>query len=151
MYNINFINIIMKKSLYIPLSLFIILTLGSCVKTRKEVDLGSISKFTWRLISWEENKVDKNLYPDGLPFIKFTREGIFSGSTGCNAFNTNIVIEGSDINTSGGLISQVGCSKEKMEIEGKIAYGIFQSNKLYQEGNTLIFMLDDKELLRYKK
>jgi heat shock protein HslJ len=127
------------------------MSLNSCQKDRTNVDLDSISKSTWRLIYLEEIKVNKDLYPEGLPFIKFTRDSKITISTGCNMFESNILIEGSDIKISSGLLHGISCSESKKEVESTMMQGLFHSNKLFQEGNTLIFMQDDKLLLRFKK
>lgn len=141
----------MKKALYLPLILLIIISLNSCQKSQTNVDLESISKSTWRLIYLEENKVDKSLYSEGLPFINFTMDSKISISTGCNLFESNILIEGSDIKITSGFLNKIDCLEQKIEVESKMMHGLFHSNKLFQEGNTLIFLQDDKLLLRFKK
>lgn len=141
----------MKKAQILAFLLLILMSLNSCQKTRRNADLKSISKFTWYLVSWEGNKVDKKLYPESLPLINFTTEGKFSGHTGCNRFSTTIIIEDLDITLLGGYLTQKGCPNDRAEVEDKMMEGINLSNRLYQEDFFLIFMQDDKELLRFKK
>ncbi len=140
----------MKKARFIPLSLFIIFSLSSCLKPRLQVEMKSISRFTWRIVYVTGKKIDKQLYPNGLPFVNFTEDGIISGSTGCNGFGGAINLEESNIAISDLKMELRGCAKPQSEVEDDIIQGLNDSNQLFLEGNTLIFMKDDKVLLRLK-
>lgn len=140
----------MKNASYLPLTLLVIICFSSCLQPRLKVEMKSISRFTWKIVYITGKKIDKQLYPNGLPFVNFKEEGLISGSTGCNGFGGKIHIEESNIEVSEIEMSFKGCGDPHFEIEEDIIQGLYDSNQLFLEGNTLIFMKDDKVRLRLR-
>jgi heat shock protein HslJ len=140
----------MKNTCYLPLALLIIISFSSCLRPRLKVEMKSISRFTWKIVYSAGKKIDKDLYPNGLPFVNFKEDGIITGESGCNGFGGKINLEESDIVISDIQMDAKSCGDPYNDIESGIIQGLESSNQLFLEGNTLIFMKDDKVLLRLK-
>lgn len=116
-------------------------------------NLESISLSVWKIVECDGKAVDRNLYPEVVPFLQFTEDGRFSGSGGCNLIEGKIIIGKADIAIPSIQMGKLACGLPidiLSDVEECISRSLLNSNKLFLEGNTLIFMKDDEVVLRMR-
>jgi heat shock protein HslJ len=82
----------------------------------------------------------------GLPSLRFDQKGKLSGSTGCNQFNGDFELDGSNINLNPGAMTKMNCPGDG---ESKFLDALKGVSELNFEGDKLVLADQAKELLRF--
>jgi heat shock protein HslJ len=90
---------------------FAMVAFTSCdtVSSLSENPLGFLTSNTWALQSLMGQAVDLSSFAGGLPNLNFSNDGMLSGFTGCNNFNGNFNLDGTNLSLDPGAMTKKAC------------------------------------------
>ena len=136
----------MRKSL-----LFLLMAVAlscSSVKNLPHVKptLNDLIDTSWVLDEWKGEGVNKDDYMKGLPALNFREKGVLDGMTGCNSFSGKYAIaEKFKLDT--GAMTKMNCPGSA---EAEFLNAFKGTTSIHMQGEDLVFMDENDELLRFK-
>lgn len=138
----------MLKKIYCPIILIAsIILIVSCTSTKK---INKIQNKPLVGTYWSLDKIDKNNFLNygSKPFIIFAETGNFNGTTGCNRFFGNYILNKNTITLENSGATKKMCAN--METERLYLGALKKEIQNYTiVGDTLIFFEQGKEVLRF--
>ena len=100
-----------------------------------EIDgpLGNLAGTGWRVL-----RIDETVPVAGSePTIAF-RDGQMEGTTGCNSYGGQVMIEGTSFEAGELMMTLIGCMDEISEVEAAFIRAIHEANEIAAEGANLV-------------
>ncbi|UNY97989.1 META domain-containing protein [Zhouia spongiae] len=139
----------MKRIIFV-FALVLAISACSTTKNSKTTDTDKLEGATWKLTYITGARIAfEGLYPNEKPTVIFNlAENSIGGNTSCNAYTSQIIIEGNNITLKDPASTMRFC-----EGGGEQAFTrLFSKINNYKvTDNTLSFYMDDVEMMRFKK
>lgn len=100
---------------------------------------------SWVLEAVRGDEVAKNDYMKGLPALNFRDKGVLDGMTGCNSFSGKYAV-GEKFKLDTGAMTKMNCPGSS---ETDFLKALQSTTSLFMEGEDLLFMNGNEELLRF--
>lgn len=108
--------------------------------------LDDLIKTSWVLDDLKGKGVKKDDYMKGLPALNFREKGVLDGMTGCNSFSGKYAI-GNKFKLETGAMTKMNCPGSA---EADFLNAFNSTTSIHMQGEDLVFMDDNDELLRFK-
>lgn len=108
-------------------------------------DPSAVEGVPWVLVSG----VDVDGWEASAPSIRFGEDGTASGSSGCNQWGGSYAFDGDTLELGEIAMTSMGCPPPADDVERAYMDALQQANRWRLEGEELVLLDDDAELLRY--
>lgn len=103
-----------------------------------------LSQNSWVVNSMMGKVLDASSFAKGLPILNFNADGKLTGSTGCNNFTGNFVLDGMGIKLDPGGMTKMACPGNG---EADFLSAIQQVTNLKPDGSTLSLLNGTNEVM----
>ncbi|WP_291784456.1 META domain-containing protein [Cecembia sp.] len=134
------------KKFSILLSLAFVMSLASCSSVGNLNPLSLLTGNNWVLSSLMGQALDPAKFLNGLPSLNFLEGGGLTGFTGCNNFNGNFSLDGTNIKLDPGAMTKKACEGSG---ENDFLGALSQVSNLKVAKNKLTLLDGAKELLSF--
>jgi len=127
-------------------ALLVLVAAGGCGGDDEAAsDPSAVEGVPWVLVSG----VDVDGWEASAPSISFGEDGTASGSSGCNQWGGSYTFDGDTLELGEIAMTSMGCPPPADEVERAYMDALQQANRWRLEGDELVLLDDDAELLRY--
>lgn len=135
----------MKKSIFFVFTILLFSCTSMKDLPRVVPALTDLTTSDWVLKAMNEEEVEKEDFMKGLPALNFREGGVMDGMTGCNSFSGKFSL-GDTFMLDPGAMTKMRCPGTG---EADFLTAIQNTTALLMEGNDLLFVDGNEELLRF--
>jgi len=127
---------------------FMVLTamVSSCTNNSQKSTVNQLTGKSWELTRLNSGDLEMSKYPSGVPSITFDPGGGISGTTGCNSYSGEYVLNGDSISLDPGSMTKMACDGSG-EID--FIFAVEEVNNLKISATELILLNGSKEVLSF--